>query len=231
MIGAVGPDPFADEALAGLREAGVAARPAGSAEPTGVALILVDAAGETEIVVAPGANADVDEVELPPHDAVLCQLEIPDAAVEAAWEACTGVFCLNAAPARAVAVDSGPDRRQPLRARGARATRRPRRGHARSGGSLPARGRRGGRPRGAAGGRCRRRDRRGRRIHGLPPRLAPRGARPRRGSSASLCGRRAGGFAARRAALAADRRGDRRGPQLVTPASSSATSRFGATMR
>jgi ribokinase len=106
MVGAVGPDSFADEALAGLHEAGVALVLQDSAAPTGVALILVDAAGETEIVVAPGANADVGEVVLPPHDAVLCQLEIPDAAVEAAWEACTGVFCLNAAPARPIAVDA-----------------------------------------------------------------------------------------------------------------------------
>jgi len=105
MIGAVGADPFADEALAGLRAAGVALELQASAEPTGVAVILVDAGGETEIVVAPGANADVADVALPAHDAVLCQLEIPDGAVEAAWEACSGVFCLNAAPARAVAVD------------------------------------------------------------------------------------------------------------------------------
>ena len=69
-------------------------------------MILVDAEGETEIVVAPGANSEVASVALPEHDAVLCQLEIPDAAVEAAWEACTGVFCLNAAPARPVAVDA-----------------------------------------------------------------------------------------------------------------------------
>jgi ribokinase len=105
MIGAVGADPFADEALAGLREASVALQLQDSAEPTGVALILVDATGETEIVVAPGANSHLGPVVIPPHDAVLCQLEIPNAAVEAAWEACTGVFCLNAAPARAVEVD------------------------------------------------------------------------------------------------------------------------------
>jgi len=105
MIGAVGPDAHADEALAGLREGRVALDLHDSANPTGVAVILVDAAGETEIVVAPGANADVQEVELSEHDAVLCQLEIPDRAVESAWEACSGVFCLNAAPARAVAID------------------------------------------------------------------------------------------------------------------------------
>jgi ribokinase len=105
MIGAVGPDPFAEEAVAGLRDAGVELRLRVVEEPTGVASILVDADGETEIVVAPGANARVAVEELPAHDAVLCQLEIPDEAVQAAWEACVGVFCLNAAPARAVAVD------------------------------------------------------------------------------------------------------------------------------
>jgi ribokinase len=105
MIGSVGPDPFANEALSGLRAAGVVLDLHDSAEPTGIAVILVDATGETEIVVAPGANAEMSEITLPDHDAVLCQLEIPDAAVERAWEACTGVFCLNAAPARSVAVD------------------------------------------------------------------------------------------------------------------------------
>jgi ribokinase len=68
-------------------------------------VILVDAAGETMIAVAPGANATLGAVELPPHDVVLCQLEVPDEAVLSAWEGCTGLFCLNAAPARPVAVD------------------------------------------------------------------------------------------------------------------------------
>jgi ribokinase len=105
MIGAVGSDPFAEEALAGLTEAGVTLQLERSQAPTGIAAILVDGGGETEIVVAPGANAHLSEVALPEHDAVLCQLEISDEAVEAAWEACTGVFCLNAAPARPVTVD------------------------------------------------------------------------------------------------------------------------------
>jgi ribokinase len=106
MIGAVGRDSEAVEALEGLREAGVTLELAESDEPTGVALILVDDAGETQIVVAPGANRDLGQVALPEHDAVLCQLEIPNAAVEVAWEKCEGVFCLNAAPARPVAVDA-----------------------------------------------------------------------------------------------------------------------------
>jgi ribokinase len=106
LIGSVGNDQFAGEALQGLRDAGVRLELQESTEQTGVALILVDASGETEIAVAPGANAELVEIAPPPHDAVLCQLEIPDAAVQAAWEACTGVFCLNAAPARPVSLDS-----------------------------------------------------------------------------------------------------------------------------
>jgi ribokinase len=106
LIAAVGADPFADEALAGLRDAGVALELCVVDEPTGVALIQVDGAGETTITVAPGANAVLGEVELPSHDAVLCQLEVPDEAVLSAWEGCAGLFCLNAAPARPVAVDA-----------------------------------------------------------------------------------------------------------------------------
>jgi len=105
LVGAVGRDEFAEEALAGLREAQVTLDLRTVDEPTGVALILVDATGETEIVAAPGANATLGDAELPEHDAVLCQLEVPDAAVLSAWEGCTGVFCLNAAPARPVALD------------------------------------------------------------------------------------------------------------------------------
>ena len=106
MIGSVGRDPFASEALAGLRNEGVALDLHESDEPTGIATILVDGMGETVIVVAPGANGAVANFSLPEHDAVLCQLEIPDAAVVSAWEGCSGVFCLNAAPARPVAVDA-----------------------------------------------------------------------------------------------------------------------------
>jgi ribokinase len=105
LIGAVGRDAQAEDALSGLRQAGVALRLAEAAEPTGVALIQVDTAGETTIAVAPGANATLGSVELPEHDAVLCQLEVPDEAVLSAWEAAAGLFCLNAAPARSLEVD------------------------------------------------------------------------------------------------------------------------------
>jgi ribokinase len=103
LVCAVGSDSFAEEALPVEERLRVEAR--GVEAPTGVALILVDAAGENQIAVAPGANAELGEVELAPSDAVLCQLEIPDAAVVSAWEQAE-LFCLNAAPARAVAVDA-----------------------------------------------------------------------------------------------------------------------------
>ena len=105
MIGAVG----RDARRRGARRPPCSRRgdpAAPSAAATGIALIQVDADGETTISVAPGANATLGAVELPAHDAVLCQLEVPDEAVLSAWEECAGLFCLNAAPARPIAVDA-----------------------------------------------------------------------------------------------------------------------------
>ena len=103
FVGSVGRDPFADEALGGLREAGVKLDLTVAEAPTGVALILVEEEGENTIVVAPGANALVGEFELPSGASVLCQLEIPDAAVERAREQ-AAFMCLNAAPARPITI-------------------------------------------------------------------------------------------------------------------------------
>jgi ribokinase len=101
MIGCVGNDAFADEALAGLREAGVGEAWLTREMPTGVALITVDGDGETTIVVAPGANAELrpEDVSVTGADAVLCQQEIPAETVARAAELAPRFF-LNAAPAR-----------------------------------------------------------------------------------------------------------------------------------
>ena len=104
LVCAVGDDAFAEEALPREQRLDVLAMRVSA--PTGVALILVDSAGENQIVVAPGANAELGGFELAESDAVLCQLEVPDAAVRSAWEQATGLFCLNAAPARSIDVDA-----------------------------------------------------------------------------------------------------------------------------
>jgi len=101
FVGSVGDDAFAAEALAGLHEAGVETV-LGRAGVTGVALIVVDDEGENTIVVAPGANAELGEPRV--DGAVLCQLEIPVAAVAFA-AARSERFFLNAAPARTVPAD------------------------------------------------------------------------------------------------------------------------------
>jgi ribokinase len=101
MVGAVGRDEHGDAALAGLREAGVEEGWLVRDAPTGIALITVDAAGETTIVVAPGANAELrpEDLTLGDADAVLCQQEIPATTVTRAAELASRFF-LNAAPAR-----------------------------------------------------------------------------------------------------------------------------------
>jgi len=106
LIGLVAVDDLADEALGHLEDAGVDLSGVGwlgeGEEHTGVALILVAEDGENQIVVAPGANAHLRprHVDARGADAVLCQLEIPLDTVEEAARQASGLFCLNAAPAR-----------------------------------------------------------------------------------------------------------------------------------
>jgi ribokinase len=100
FLGAVGEDDFAEQALSGLRAAGVETKVVRRGN-TGIALIVVAADGENQIVVVPGANAAVDAVG---SGAVLCQLEIPAETVLANAEAADW-FCLNAAPAKPIDVE------------------------------------------------------------------------------------------------------------------------------
>jgi ribokinase len=102
FVGCVGRDDFAREALVNLRGLELDVREVDA--PTGVALIFVAADGENEIVIVPGANAHVDAVTQR-YGAVLCQLEVPDAAIEAA-RAHTDWLCVNAAPARALTAEA-----------------------------------------------------------------------------------------------------------------------------
>ena len=106
MVGRVGQDPAADEALDSLRREGVNLDYCKTLadHATGLALILVNAEGENQIVVAPGANAafDAAHLELPPTDACIAQLEVPVETILKAARANDSFFCLNAAPAKPV---------------------------------------------------------------------------------------------------------------------------------
>lgn len=106
MVGRVGNDPAADEALYNLRNEGVDlsyCKPLDGFD-TGLALITVNQDGENQIVVAPGANArfEADQLELPMTDAYIAQLEIPMPTILKAARNHENFFCLNAAPAKPV---------------------------------------------------------------------------------------------------------------------------------
>jgi ribokinase len=121
MIGAVGPDAFGEPArellvIEGVDVTHVAIDRSAS---TGVALITVDARGENQITVAPGANAGLTPSSVTAAlgslgaavGGVLASLEVPLDAVEAAarWTHAHGLpFVLNPAPARAEAHDLLP---------------------------------------------------------------------------------------------------------------------------
>jgi len=112
FVTALGTDDIGDRALDSLAAEGIDLRFVRRVpdEPSGIALILVDDAGENVIAVASGANAalrpeDVEAIEMTvePGDAVLVQLEIPQATVEAAValaERRGARLILNPAPAR-----------------------------------------------------------------------------------------------------------------------------------
>ncbi|MBZ9727208.1 ribokinase [Mesorhizobium sp. CO1-1-11] len=107
MVGAVGKDNFAPEALALLREAKVDLSGVGETfASTGTALIMVGDDGENIIAVVPGANAsvvpgDLSKAFLTKGDVVLLQHEIPLATVDAALDqarAAGAITVLNTAP-------------------------------------------------------------------------------------------------------------------------------------
>lgn len=106
LIGRVGDDAMAEEALVLLRAAGVdlSGLAIDPAAPTGVALIAVDPSGENQIVVAAGANHGVTPEQLPARieGPLIVQLELPIPAVEAAVGRATGFVCANLAPAQPV---------------------------------------------------------------------------------------------------------------------------------
>ncbi|MER8590815.1 ribokinase [Mesorhizobium sp. M1182] len=107
MVGAVGKDSFASDALALLRDGKIDLSGVGETfASTGTALIMVGADGENVIAVVPGANdsvvpGDLSKAFVKNDDVVLLQLEIPLQTVEAALDAArtaAAITVLNTAP-------------------------------------------------------------------------------------------------------------------------------------
>jgi ribokinase len=110
FLGAIGSDAFGVTLNARLSAAGVdTTNVRTSYGASGVAVIMVDRAGENSILVAPGANStftgltDAETAVVAGGDVLLCQQEIPVATVAAACRAARAAgtrTILNAAPAR-----------------------------------------------------------------------------------------------------------------------------------
>ena len=113
---ALGEDMFGDEAIARYRQYGVdTSYIVRKKTPSGIALIMVDAAAQKSISVALGANSELSVADvmpaldlIEPNDIVLMQLEIPMETVAAcvAVAAAKGArVVLNPAPAAEVSAD------------------------------------------------------------------------------------------------------------------------------
>ncbi|MFT5775006.1 ribokinase [Hyphomonas sp.] len=106
LIGAVGADDMAEEALKLLQAGGVDLSGVQhiNGETTGVALIAVSADGENLIVVCPGANAALRPADVAGQAIthMMGVLEVSADTLLAAAQAATGVVSLNLAPAMTV---------------------------------------------------------------------------------------------------------------------------------
>lgn len=110
FLGAIGSDAFGVTLNARLAAAGVSVDLVRTSYgPSGVAVIMVDRAGENSILVSPGANrtfaglTDAETAAIAAADVLLCQQEIPMDTVQAALRAGRAAgtrTILNAAPAR-----------------------------------------------------------------------------------------------------------------------------------
>ncbi|MEO1247537.1 MAG: ribokinase [Pseudomonadota bacterium] len=108
LLAAVGEDGNAGEALALLDQGGVdlGLLQRFAEAPTGLAMIAVTPGGENQIVVAPGANAELrsPDAGFPQADLAISQLETPAAVLVDLVESFAGFICVNLAPAKEIDV-------------------------------------------------------------------------------------------------------------------------------
>jgi ribokinase len=115
FLGAIGSDAFGVTLKARLTGAGVGTDDVRvSYGSSGVAVIMVDHAGENSILVSPGANnsfvdlTDAERAVVAAADVLLCQQEIPASTITAAAKAAQAGgtrVVLNAAPARELSAE------------------------------------------------------------------------------------------------------------------------------
>lgn len=121
LVGCVGDDGFGRQLLGALRAEGVNADDVRvvAGVPTGLAMIVVDGAGENLITVAPGANHEVGPNEVgrtgaESSDVLVISAEIPRPAIRSALSPRGPLRVLNLAPApesraQALVADGAPD--------------------------------------------------------------------------------------------------------------------------
>ena len=105
MIGAVGRDPNADEALAGLRDAGVALELTSRTSRPGSRSSSSTQRGRRRSSSLLARTATWARSRSLSTTRSSASSRSPTPPSRARWEGCAGVFCLNAAPARLVDVD------------------------------------------------------------------------------------------------------------------------------
>ena len=214
MIAAVGRDPQAEEALAGLRAAGVE-------------LVLQETRGADRRGVDPGRRGGRDDDRRgarrerdPGRGRSAPARRRPLPARDPGRRRPRGMGGMHRAllPQRRAGAAHrgrrGPHRREPARARDARPQGRARRADTGCRGRRPPGRRRGDRTGRSAARRRGGRDGCGRRVHRVPARVAARGALARGSTPSRVRGRRPRRVALRGAAVAADRCRSRRDPRL-----------------
>ena len=117
FIGAVGADDFGAAARRLLTAEGVDTSGLASVDqPTGVALVVVDAHGENQIAVAPGANATISPAMVEGHESAIARADVLLAQLETPLDAFLAAAAVARAHGTIVVLNPAPAARLPGRA-------------------------------------------------------------------------------------------------------------------